>query len=217
VPDFLDLDSDNDLILDTIESSHPDIDLDGLVDQLNGFNNSLQSDGQLIGQGPAIANLLMNDVGLMEGAGLMPLDTDADGVADFRDVDSDNDSITDILESSTTAQDLDGDGRVDEMRDDNGNGVDDQYEAAPTQALDTDSDGARDAVDVDADADGVSDVLENGGVDADGDGRLDNIVDINADGVDDTIAMFVLAPQDTDADGFPDYRDVDSKLAREWH
>jgi len=128
----------------------------------------------------------------------------------YRDLDSDNDSITDILESSTTAEDLDGNGRTDDLQDTNANGVEDQYEISPTSALDTDGDGDRDAIDVDADADGISDLLENGGEDNDLDGRIDNLIDENFDGVDDTIEMFVVDPQDTDQDGLPDYRDVDS-------
>jgi len=123
--------------------------LDGIIDFPGQFAAIFGDDTQ-----SAVA---LGDDGISEGAGITPRDSDNDGRADFRDVDSDNDSISD-----------------------------------------TDLDGALDAIEVDADADGISDLLENGGVDVDGDGRIDNLIDENFDGIDDTVANFVLAPQDTD-------------------
>ena len=83
IPDYLDPDSDNDGILDIIESqantlvgtSEIDADKDGIYDVL--------------------------------GTGTIPQDSDQDGIPDYLDLDSDNDGIKDELE---TDQDQDNDG-----------------------------------------------------------------------------------------------------------
>lgn len=85
IPDYLDLDSDNDGIIDNIEAQSSfqyiepdklDIDEDGLLDiydsNLFGVSNSL---------------------------GLIPFDNDNNNIADFLDVDSDNDGLNDWIEA----------------------------------------------------------------------------------------------------------------------
>jgi gliding motility-associated-like protein len=83
VPDYLDIDSDNDGILDIIES------------QAN----------TLVGTSATDAN--KNGIHDVFGTGTIPQDSDQDGIADYLDLDSDNDGIKDELE---TDQDQDNDG-----------------------------------------------------------------------------------------------------------
>lgn len=66
--------------------------------------------------------------------------------------------------------------------------------------------------DADSDGDGASDALEIGLIDADNDGVLDNLSDINSNGMPDVaeaIAVTLVYP-DFDGDGIPNYLDIDS-------
>lgn len=84
---------------------------------------------------------------------------------DFQaDGDSDNDGIPNYLDATFP-------GRIDT----NGDGVDDRF--------DTDLDGIINMLDLDSDNDGIPDVVEAGGVDTDGDGRIDNYTDTDGDGM----------------------------------
>ena len=200
IADFRDQDSDNDGLLDTLESDHVDRDLDGTIDSAEAT--------AAISVLRVIASVGTN--GLLPGAGGAPRNTDGDSLADFRDGDSDNDGVTDVAESFGISLDVNGDGRLDDFVDIDGNGVDDAAEAAPTLPIDTNGNGAFDAVEVDSDADGISDLLEAGGLDANGDGLVDDFVDTNADGIDDGINALPLALIDTDNDSIPDFQDFDS-------
>ncbi|MGH1338714.1 MAG: hypothetical protein ACRBFS_21550, partial [Aureispira sp.] len=64
----------------------------------------------------------------------------------------------------------------------NGDGTPDNY---PTG--DTDGDGILDQLDLDADNDGIPDVVEAGGTDVNGDGRADDYVDADNDGFNDVV------------------------------
>ena len=150
IADFRDQDSDNDGLLDTLESDHVDRDLDGTIDSAEAT--------AAISVLRVIASVGTN--GLLPGAGGAPRNTDGDSLADFRDGDSDNDGVTDVAESFGISLDVNGDGRLDDFVDIDGNGVDDAAEAAPTLPIDTNGNGAFDAVEVDSDADGISDLLE---------------------------------------------------------
>jgi hypothetical protein len=194
VADYRDHDSDNDGLLDTLESDHNDRDLDGTVD-----------DTAVAGVDRTIA--AVGTSGLLPSAGGAPRNTDADGLADFRDGDSDNDGLTDAAESFGVALDANGDGRLDDFIDADGDGVND---AEPTVPADTNGNGAFDAVEVDSDGDGISDLLEAGGTDANGDGIVDGFLDDDADGIDDGINALPLTPADTDSDNIPDFQDTDS-------
>ncbi|MEM9001608.1 MAG: gliding motility-associated C-terminal domain-containing protein, partial [Bacteroidota bacterium] len=90
IPDYLDLDSDNDGIADNKEGqsvlnfvapSGLDVDRNGLDDAYEPMPGS--------------------------GGGLNPFDTDGDTIADYVDIDSDNDGILDQTESSTLSTDFD--------------------------------------------------------------------------------------------------------------
>ena len=140
-------------------------------------------------------------------------DTDGDGIADRIDLDSDNDGILDITESGhTTGADANGDGRLDGPV--GTDGIPDSVQPAPNggainyTVVDTDSDSRPDFQDLDSDNDGLNDVREANGTDANGDGQADN--PINGNGVPGSVPAAGLTPPNTDGDGKPDFRDLDS-------
>lgn len=120
---------------------------------------------------------------------------------DFQaDGDSDNDATPNYL-------DTDFPGRVDV----NSDGIDDRF--------DMDLDGIINMLDLDSDNDGIPDVVEAGGVDEDGDGRLDNFTDTDGDGLSQSVdgnntgaanSGNGLGAVDLDADGRPNAVDRDS-------
>lgn len=201
IPDSLDLDSDNDGVFDLAESgaTNPaalDINGDGRIDA-----------GYTVGSN-GIADVVETaaDSDIVNYGSGLPVDTDGDGVPDFRDHDSDNDGIADVVEGGHS--DPDGDGVI-------GSGIPsvnvDGYASSTTLGIvDTDGDGVPDRRDLDSDNDGLADVLENGGTDADRDGVLDGITDVDGDGFDDNVAASGKGAIDTDGDGTADFRDLDS-------
>ncbi|PCH78030.1 MAG: hypothetical protein COB98_01890 [Flavobacteriaceae bacterium] len=115
------------------------------------------------------------------------LDTDGDGIPNSVDLDDDNDGILDTVEEATS-----------------------------TNGKDTDGDGIPDSLDLDSDNDGILDIEEssNGGIDLNGDGRVDGPFGANgfADELETSIdsGTAIEGPVDTDGDGIPDFQDVDS-------
>lgn len=138
VVDQLDLDSDNDGLPDLVELGRADADLDAMLDFFRDTDGDGRSD--TLSQFPINVR-----------------DSDGDGVFDFRDIDSDQDGLTDRLESSFG--DVDGDGRIDIFVDNNGDGLYDDYPAEFVLA-DSDSDGVPNHIDTDSDNDGVPDSEE---------------------------------------------------------
>ncbi|MFK7861089.1 MAG: GEVED domain-containing protein [Granulosicoccus sp.] len=217
VPDYLDVDSNDDGILD-INDQLDDVDGDGLPDVIDG---TVDSDGD------GIVNLLDldsdNDTipdAIERGTQNTPADSDQDGIADYLDLDSDNDGIIDIREANggeldINRVDVDNDGRVDDAQLTGMNGFLDRAETDPDSGIpiysvvDSDSDGIRDFRDLDSDNDGISDLLETLGSDADSNGLLDSVLDVDRDGLIDggnsisRIGSFA----DTDADSIPDFQD----------
>lgn len=139
-------------------------------------------------------------------------DTDGDGVLDGVDVDDDNDGLPDLQESST---DLDPFGDADLNStlnyqdagmpgwvDANTDGIDDRY--------DMDGDGIINSYDHDTDGDGIPDVRETDLIDVDQDAIVDGA--IGPDGWSTVVAGMLPAhsPLDTDDDGLPNFRDIDS-------
>lgn len=118
VPDFRDLDSDGDGLSDVNEASQPDDDHDGIIGVgqpvINHFGQPI-ADGQ---------NTPVSSIS-------NPRDLDGDGMADFQDVDRDNDGIVDGYE------------------------CDSGY-----PCIDSDGDGVPDVDDLDSDNDGISDMDE---------------------------------------------------------
>lgn len=226
--DVNDIDEDNDGISDYVEVCGSGA--TSFVCAANVGGGDPSEDTDLDG----IPNYADSDYCTLNAAGVCSyLDTDSDGVPDFQDLDTDNDGIPDIIESGGI--DMNGDGRVDNI---NGSGVlttdvdkdglDDAYDnvggavtsgnAMPVK--DSDGDGRLDHLDLDADQDGIPDIIEAGGVDTDGDGRTNASTDSDADGLVDIYdsdaadgpggtgtngsALVQTNGTDTDADGLAD-------------
>lgn len=82
-----------------------------------------------------------------------PANTDGDTVFDFRDLDSDNDGITDNIEAQTTSSYLAPSGNY------SSDGIDLAY-GSGISVIDSDTDGFDDFLDLDADNDGIPDNIE---------------------------------------------------------
>ncbi|UZO79408.1 gliding motility-associated C-terminal domain-containing protein [Aquimarina sp. ERC-38] len=80
-----------------------------------------------------------------------------------------------------------------------------------TSVNDTDGDGIADSFDLDSDNDGIPDVIEAGGTDADRDGRADDADGdpTNNNGIPDTAGTGITV-RDSDTDGIPDHLDIDA-------
>ena len=198
-PDYLDLDSDNDTLLDVLEAGGTDVFGDGIID--DPANN--------------------------EGSIPVPPDSDGDGIGDWREVDSDNDGTNDNVGTLFEVLDGDGDGVIDDVTDTDADGIADGFDmrdgfgtmsdsdmdGIPDEVEgndDIDGDGLPNRSDTDSDGDGVSDEEEGGPdplipVDTDGDG-MDDYVDTDSDddGIPDTVDT-----GDKDSDGIPDRIDAD--------
>ena len=179
-------------------------------------------------------------------------DTDSDGIRDQLDLDADNDGIPDVVEAGGT--DTDGDGIFDDQTDTDNDGFADDVDgdvgndgtaensgdALQITGSDTDNDGAPNSVpsddfdgdgipsqlDIDADDDGIVDVREVFGTDANQDGRVDGFgTDTDGDGFADSVDgdvgndgtaentanALVVTGSDTDNDGAPNsYPNKDS-------
>ncbi len=188
-PDFLDLESDGDGILDSIE----------LTGDMDGDQHPNYRDGDSDGDGISDS---------VEKFG----DMDGDNKPNFLDLDSDGDGLSDQYEGLNLCFDC---GRVDN----NDDGYDDRAQQdAKYPAVDTDKDGAPDFLDLDSDNDGIPDAFEAGNdpknpVDTDQDGTPDfRDIDSDNDGIPDAIEAGAdpSVPVDTDGDGTPDFRDLDS-------
>ncbi len=251
VPNYLDKDSDNDGILDVDENGgfkelldqdedgyfnifDIDTDGDGIMDlfETNGFDVE-PYDGR-IGIGKVNVDIITGIPILSNNAaGASLIDTDSDGINDFKDVDSDNDGIDDSIEKGKILLpvDTDGDGIFDFRDTDSDNdGIDDIVEGI----TDTDGDLLKNYVDLDSDNDLISDSIEGVNdldldglgnwidTDSDGDGIKDkketqfdsdkdglgNWLDIDADN--DGISDIIETENDFDSDGYPNFLDIDS-------
>lgn len=229
VPDIQDIDDDNDTIPDDIEGTG-DTDGDGVIDclDLDSDNDGIpdlveaitfdmrsaidsDSDGRLDSGVSVGENGLADIVETFTESSVTiggTSDFDGDGIRDYHDLDSDNDGIPDVVEASSS--DTDFNGLYDLFRDLDGDGLADLLANSPILVRDSDEDGAADFRDLDSDGDRLSDRLETSGEDVDGDGRIDNFVDLNIDGLNDAYVIDRSNYPDTDRDGFPDYRDTDS-------
>ena len=224
VMNYRDLDSDNDGILDASEGSG-DLDSDGIANYLDAdtdndsifdaweavddyhYHRDYNADGQISLASGAFLDANAN--GLIDyleprlgGVARTLQDTDHDGTPDYKDTDSDGDSIADFLERTDDAdhdalsnyRDVDADG----------DGVGDNFE----KWADVDNDALPNYIDTDSDGDGIPDAWEGAErcwtcTDAD---KIDN----NGDGWDDRIQFGGFKPKDTDLDGAYDFLDTDS-------
>jgi hypothetical protein len=216
VPNFRDLDSDNDGINDVIEAGLTDSDNNGLIGS---------------GSGTTITGLNTTS-GVVTGATSTVLNTGGDSVANYLDLDSDNDGINDVRENVSAAFDTNNDGKIDAgdaQTDADGDGIFTGLDtsvgfgdSSDPAAADADLDGVPNYRDLDADNDGINDVIEGGnasfdtnndgiidGTDADSDGTRDN-VDANDAGFGEGTNGDITPPLNSDGDSIPNYLDLDS-------
>ncbi|HMI06507.1 MAG TPA: hypothetical protein VK528_03095, partial [Flavobacterium sp.] len=95
-----------------------DSDGDGIADQLDGDSDNDGILDNMESQGTAFVSATATDLnhdGLFDiyGTGIVPVDSDNDGVVDYLDLDSDNDGIYDLTESGSGAPDTNLDGTID--------------------------------------------------------------------------------------------------------
>lgn len=216
LPNRLDLDSDNDGVLDWQES--------GAVIAVD-FSGVRVVAGRLLGDvgENGLLNLLEApaDTGRLRYA---LIDSDGDTQPDYIDLDADNDGAPDLLEAGLgTELDLDGDARIDAPPGSVGSdGILDSFQSTnDVTCCDFDGDGVDDELprntdltdlpdfqDLDSDNDQTSDLVEMGGVDADGDGRVDNFFDsAPIDGMDDVLLRIPLVATDLNGNGVEDQID----------
>ena len=183
-PNYLDLDSDGDGIVDNREA----LQLDAFSNGYNGLTMGLNDDDK---DGVRTVNYTnnSNDADNFRGIGakgIILLDNDGDGYPNAYDIDSDNDGITDNVEGQPTCSytepvgiDVDGDGLDDAYDFDQNECV---RKAAGITPYDKEYDGTPDIRDLDTDNDGAPDVNEGSGIyadfvtnynDTDGDGLID--------------------------------------------
>lgn len=210
-----DLDSDNDGIPDVVESYGVDTNGDGIIDNYvdtdnDGFSQNVDANNT----GPSGSNV-----------GLGAQDLDGDAIPNYLDTDSDNDGIPDLVEVS--GADVNNNGKIDGFTDANYDGISDndvngtallltgpdvspvngRADNWPYKNLDRDL--RPNAYDVDSDGDGIVDVIEAGLTDANLDGIADGVVGLS--GWSATVSVLpALNLRNTDANGNPDYLDIDS-------
>ncbi|MDC0679931.1 VWA domain-containing protein [Sorangium atrum] len=207
-PDFEDTDSDNDGLSDKLEGAPfpgeakpRDSDGDGVPDvrdedsDNNGLPDEEDGDGDRDGDGTAdYADPDDDGDGLLDvvelgSDPLDPVNIDGDRWPDFRDRDSDDDGILDRFEREF---DVDGD-RIPAFRD-----LDSDGDCRPDSV--ERGDGAPEQPPIDSDMDGGGDFLD---LDSDNDGLLDELEDVDCDGVLDP-GESSTAREDTDDDGVSD-------------
>ena len=223
VGNFCDLDSDNDGISDLVESGSvpgvsADTNSDGTISVAEA--EAVLGGGNADADGDGLMDIFDADTGNTDpvvSAGTMPVDSDSssgnpDGIADYRDLDSDNDGIADTIEARPTAGYTTNDGDVTD-NDADGDGVIDQFDAndGTTQLFggtfttpeDTDGDLTPDYLDTDSDDDTQLDGAESG-LTLSGN-------DANADGIDDDVT---IGASYTDPDGVIDNpsSDLDNEI-----
>ena len=243
IPNHLDLDCDNDGIPDLIEMGGVDTNGDGIYDYPDPFDPGSIPDGDGDGfvdeydpddDGLVIVEDVLNPLIITNGettASGNPStnpDQDGDNIANYLDLDSDNDGIPDLIEVGGV--DTNGDGIIDsdEFEDTNSDGFHDEYTQTPLITTesdgdnddgrpedmngdespylngDTDHDGTLNSLDLDADDDGIFDINEtgNGDLDTNEDGQIDATLDENGDGFDDTqsTTQIIITESDGDTD-----------------
>ncbi|WP_324028158.1 gliding motility-associated C-terminal domain-containing protein [Maribacter sp. BPC-D8] len=222
IPNQLDLDSDNDGITDIVEAGSgnidadgdgvidiiTDIDKDGLADVVdNDTTDGPEGSAPCTPQNGCVQVNSTSNVFDTDGDGTTDDsgDFDGDGILNAYDLDSDNDGILDTVEAQTTSGFI-APGAIDPLTGIPAVGSD----TDGIDPIDTDGDGNPDYLDLDADNDGITDTLEAGGEDIDGDGAVDGFVDADGNGVADSVDTTPLPDEDSDNDGIVDRLDLDS-------
>nr|MBA3454314.1 DUF4215 domain-containing protein [Deltaproteobacteria bacterium] len=202
-PNSLDLDSDNDGICDASEAGHGFMDRSG--DYVADCPSSVGANGMCNALETAVDSGSINYV---------MADTDKDSVRDYRDLDSDNDGLSDLHEGDFRCLDANDNGVCDGP-DDDGDGIANSIDMQPAafgtlnarRPMNKDQDANDDYRDLDSDNDTIFDLIESTnfeheGVIADGviDARGDR--DPSPDGIRDVV-------DDSDNDNIPDSEDQD--------
>lgn len=209
VANIFDLDDENDGI--------PDIEEAGYKDFSSGLSTMDLSSP--ITWSDANANGLHDYIdSLIDGFGYYIPDSDYDGVPDYLDLDSDNDSLFDVDEAGlfNGDGDINGDGRGD-LADTDRDGILDLYDNnvgfgtnVRPYAQDIDFDTIPDYLQLDSDWDGVPDIQTGlyGALDTDWDGMIDGWDDVDRDGIIDTFdtnTTVIGSPRDLDRKLFLDF------------
>ena len=127
LPNYLDIDSDNDGIHDVEEGGDGELDTngDGVIDTEDTGFEDLDGDG-------------MDDA----SEATPVTETDSDNYPDYIDIDSDNDGIHDVEEGGDSALDTNNDGVIDgddeNFKDEDKDGMDDTSESTPVTDFDGD-------------------------------------------------------------------------------
>lgn len=209
-----DIDDDDDGIPDLVENNGLDPDLDTDMDGIQNYRDA---------DTPGFVDVNNDNIDDR-------FDFDLDGTINSLDLDSDNDGIPDVVEAGGV--DTNGDGRIDNFTDPDGDGLSQNVDASNSGVAgsgaglglpDADGDGIPNMLDLDSDNDGIYDVVEAGGPDANNDGRIDNGArilrtgaDTNNDGRADSYPFFNMDRDmrpnpydlDSDGDGITDLREA---------
>ena len=218
--DNVDLDTDNDGIADLVEAGGIDTNGDGTIDNLTDTDGDGLMDAYDVTNG---------------GVNIANLDTDGDGVPNYRDLDSDNDGIPDVVEAGGT--DANNDGRIDGFTDTDNDGFADNVDGdvgndgtaenisnvliitsavgstsgrpASYPRANAERTGMPNPYDLDSDGDGITDATESGLSVSYNGGMVSGCVLVN--GWCSTIsAQPTLGLVNTDGSGAPDVYDIDS-------
>jgi hypothetical protein len=212
-----DIDKDKDGIPDYVESNIPAALTDayntgyaGYKDNNNDFiNDDFQADGDSDNDGiPNYSDATFPGRVDANADGVDDrFDADKDGKINMLDLDSDNDGVPDVVEAFGV--DTDGDGRIDNFTDTDGDGLSQNVDANNTGAnntglglgnIDMDADGIPNFIDLDSDNDGIPDILEAAAPDANNNGVVDVFADVNGNGFADAYEGVVNALLKTGTD-----------------
>jgi hypothetical protein len=210
IPNFIDLDSDNDGIPDVVEAGGPDVNNNAIIDGFADVNKDGLHDGYINGTALLTTGVDGNADGRADSWPNKNLDRDLRPNA--YDMDSDGDGIIDIVEAGLPDV-VSPFGVVDGTI--AANGWSNTVSALPALNLpNTDGSGNPDYLDIDSDDDGIPDNIE--GMSTLGYIRPTSTADTDADGLvnhyDNVVGFGGTGIQvyDHDGDGIPDYRDLDT-------
>jgi gliding motility-associated-like protein len=189
LPDYLDSDSDNDGLADVFEDRTG---MSNLLGVLPNFVDS-DSDGAFDNQ-------------MFRGRADADAGTESYPIPNFRDLDSDQDGMPDLIEVGYADLSSNGFFTISPANDTNNDGW---IDAAVAANGNPDRDGFFNYLDLDSDNDGISDLIEHGGVDPDSIGMVSNLInDTYGVGWDDSLRKTAIIHSDSGS--IPDYLDLDS-------